>query len=79
VLQELSDERHFPGMQPVAIYPIDTIVQNGRTMLLSVGNLLAAPTLVGGIVVGSSLRKMVLMKGHSKIETPAVKGRPRRG
>jgi BON domain len=33
VLQELSDERHFPGTQPVGIYPIHIIVKNGRTML----------------------------------------------
>ena len=36
VLQELKDERHFPGMQPVGIYPIHIIVKNGRTMLLGV-------------------------------------------
>ena len=36
VLQEISDERHFPGMQPVGIYPIHIIVKNGRTMLLGV-------------------------------------------
>jgi osmotically-inducible protein OsmY len=36
VLRELSDERHFPGMQPVGIYPIHIIVKNGRTMLLGV-------------------------------------------
>ena len=36
VLQELRDERHFPGMQPVGIYPIHIIVKNGRTMLLGV-------------------------------------------
>jgi hypothetical protein len=34
VLQELRDERHFPGMQPVGVYPIHIIVKNGRTMLL---------------------------------------------
>ena len=34
VLRELRDERHFPGMQPVGIYPIHIIVKNGRTMLL---------------------------------------------
>jgi osmotically-inducible protein OsmY len=34
VLQELKDERHFPGMQPVGVYPIHIIVKNGRTMLL---------------------------------------------
>jgi hyperosmotically inducible periplasmic protein len=34
VLQELRDERHFPGMQPVGRYPIHIIVKNGRTMLL---------------------------------------------
>jgi osmotically-inducible protein OsmY len=36
VLQELRDERHFPGMQPVGVYPIHIIVKNGRTMLLGV-------------------------------------------
>jgi hyperosmotically inducible periplasmic protein len=36
VLQELRDERHFPGMQPVGRYPIHLIVKNGRTMLLGV-------------------------------------------
>jgi len=34
VLQELRDERHFPGMQPVGVYPIHIIVKNGKTMLL---------------------------------------------
>ena len=36
VLRELQDEQHFPGMQPVGIYPIHIIVKNGRTMLLGV-------------------------------------------
>lgn len=36
VLQELRDERHFPGMQPVGRYPIHIIVKNGRIMLLGV-------------------------------------------
>jgi len=36
VLREISDERHFPGMQPVGRYPIHIIVKNGRTMLLGV-------------------------------------------
>jgi osmotically-inducible protein OsmY len=36
VMQELSDEQHFPGMQPVGIYPIHIIVKNGRTMLLGI-------------------------------------------
>ena len=36
VLQELRDERHFPGMQPVGRHPIHIIVKNGRTMLLGV-------------------------------------------
>jgi hyperosmotically inducible protein len=36
VLQELSDERRFPGMQPVGRYPIHIVVKNGRTMLLGV-------------------------------------------
>jgi hyperosmotically inducible periplasmic protein len=36
VLRELQDERHFPGMQPVGVYPIHIIVKNGRTMLVGV-------------------------------------------
>jgi hyperosmotically inducible protein len=36
ILQELRDERHFPGMQPVGNYPIHIIVKNGRTTLLGV-------------------------------------------
>jgi hyperosmotically inducible protein len=36
VLQDLRDERHFPGMQPVGRYPIHVIVKNGRTTLLGV-------------------------------------------
>src|SRR4029453_12851693 len=36
VLQELRDERHFPGMQPVGRYPIHIVVKNGRIMLLGV-------------------------------------------
>src|SRR5882672_9803631 len=36
VLQELRDERHFPGMQPVGRYPIHIIVRDGRVMLLGV-------------------------------------------
>ena len=36
VLQEIRDERHFPGMQPVGLYPIHIVVKNGRTMLLGV-------------------------------------------
>jgi hyperosmotically inducible periplasmic protein len=36
VLREIRDERHFPGMQPVGLYPIHIIVKNGRTMLLGV-------------------------------------------
>jgi hyperosmotically inducible protein len=36
VLQDLRDERHFPGMQPVGRYPIHIVVKNGRTMLLGV-------------------------------------------
>ena len=35
-LQDLRDERHFPGMQPVGPYAIHIIVKNGRTMLLGV-------------------------------------------
>jgi hypothetical protein len=35
VLRELRDERHFPGMQPIGVYPIHIIVKNGRTMLLA--------------------------------------------
>src|SRR3954467_8256283 len=37
-LQDLRDERHFPGMQPVGPYAIHIIVKNGRTMLLGVVN-----------------------------------------
>ena len=36
VLQELREERRFPGMQPVGRYPIHIVVKNGRTMLLGV-------------------------------------------
>jgi len=36
VRRELRDERLFPGMQPVGVYPIHIIVKNGRTMLLGV-------------------------------------------
>ena len=36
VLREFQDERQFPGMQPVGIYPIHIIVKGGRTMLLGV-------------------------------------------
>ena len=35
-LQDLRDERHFPGMQPVGPYAIHIIVKNGRTTLLGV-------------------------------------------
>jgi len=36
LLQDLRDERHFPGMQPVGPYAIHIIVKNGRTMLLGI-------------------------------------------
>jgi hyperosmotically inducible periplasmic protein len=36
VLQDLRDERRFPGMQPVGPYAIHIVVKNGRTMLLGV-------------------------------------------
>src|SRR5215216_786366 len=36
VLQELRDERHFPGMQPVGPYAIHIVVRNGRTVLLGI-------------------------------------------
>jgi hyperosmotically inducible periplasmic protein len=36
VLQELRDERRFPGMQPVGPYAIHIVVKNGRTMLLGI-------------------------------------------
>lgn len=36
VLRDITDERRFPGMQPVGTYPIRIIVKNGRTMLLGV-------------------------------------------
>ena len=38
VIREIRDERHFPGMQPVGVYPIHIVVKNGRTMLLGVVN-----------------------------------------
>ena len=34
VLRELRDQRLFPGMQPIGVYPIHIVVKNGRTMLL---------------------------------------------
>ncbi len=36
ILRELRDERRFPGMQPVGIYPIHIVVKHGRTMLLGI-------------------------------------------
>jgi hyperosmotically inducible protein len=36
VWREILDERRFPGMQPVGVYPIHIIVKNGRTTLLGV-------------------------------------------
>jgi hyperosmotically inducible periplasmic protein len=36
VLREIADERRFPGMQPVGIYPIHIVVKNGRTMLFGI-------------------------------------------
>ena len=36
MIQELRDERRFPGMEPVGTYPIHIIVKNSRTMLLGV-------------------------------------------
>ena len=36
MLRELQDERQFPGMQPVGVYPIHIIVMGGRTKLLGV-------------------------------------------
>src|SRR5262245_27426865 len=36
VLRELRDERLFPGMQPVGVYPIHIIVKNGRTTLVGI-------------------------------------------
>jgi hyperosmotically inducible periplasmic protein len=36
VLREVSEERRFPGMQPVGRYPIHIVVTNGRTLLLGV-------------------------------------------
>ncbi len=47
VLQELRDERHFPGMQPVGTYPIHIIVSNGRTTLLGVVDNEADKTVAG--------------------------------
>jgi BON domain len=34
VLRVLRDQRLFPGMQPIGVYPIHIVVKNGRTMLL---------------------------------------------
>ena len=36
MLQELRDEQHFPGMQPVGPYALHIVVKNGRTMLLGI-------------------------------------------
>ena len=36
VLQDLRDERRFPGMQPVGRHPIHIVVKGGRTMLLGI-------------------------------------------
>src|SRR3954471_21898262 len=36
VLQDLCDERLFPGMQPVGAYAIHVIRKDGRTMLLGI-------------------------------------------
>ena len=36
VLQDLRDERRFPGMQPVGRYPIHIVVKGGRTTLLGI-------------------------------------------
>ena len=36
VLQDLRDERRFPGMQPVGRHPIHIVVKVGRTMLLGI-------------------------------------------
>ena len=36
VRRELRDERLFPGMEPVGVYPIHIVVKNGRVMLLGV-------------------------------------------
>lgn len=38
VIRDIRDERRFPGMQPVGVYPIHIVVRNGRTMLLGVVN-----------------------------------------
>lgn len=35
-MQELRDERRFPGMQPAGRFPLHIVVKNGRTMLLGV-------------------------------------------
>lgn len=35
-IRELRDEQRFPGMQPIGVYAIHIIVNNGRTMLLGV-------------------------------------------
>jgi hypothetical protein len=36
VRRELRDERRFPGMEPIGMYPIHIVVKNGRTLLLGV-------------------------------------------
>jgi osmotically-inducible protein OsmY len=36
VWREILDERRFPGMQPVGVYPIHIIVKGGRVTLLGV-------------------------------------------
>ncbi len=36
VFRELRDERAFPGMQPIGVYPIHIVVRHGRTKLFGV-------------------------------------------
>ena len=58
VRRELSAESHFPGMQPVGRYPIHTVVQNGRTLLL-------------GVVDNATDRRLVDVRAR---EVPGVSG-----
>jgi hyperosmotically inducible protein len=36
VIHDIIDQRRFPGMQPVGMYPIHIVVKNSRVMLLGV-------------------------------------------
>ena len=87
VLQELRDERRFPGMQPVGRYPIHIVVKNGRTMLLGVVDSAAdrqiaevrAREVTGVFEVENGLT-VVRARERSRIEmTSRGRRRPRRG